>query len=815
MTTELARFSDAYATMTVAFYQPLTLRWVSGWTVSTTADLMATRLIKARSINLRGALSTAAALKVARTGRLPDQIAQAAEASALPPPHAVDVAGHDLPGEVRPVQLSGFPDAVSVGGRIHPFGIVDTTNAASTPQLGLLRRLLSLRPLRQVGNPRAGGLSIPTIVNRRMGFVDNREDLHQHRKDLVQNLVGAVTTNIEASDEVFATAISDSLDVNNVPLYAFLPVVTIREALSPIGIAHYYRQLYFHTEEGVGPLEEAFTIAPNETLEVMYESVRRQVYEELIEEGSELVSESAVEARNMDEVSDKTSAMVQRDSSASMSANASGSIGVYSGGASATASFSVSAQVGREQTTRRLKDVTTRASERITKSFKVSTRSLDEVTTTNVSRRIIQNLSSTPVSFGLRRVLRKVNVKVQELGPRLVWQLYLRNPGTGLARSRFVHFREAEPVAVPDVPPGVRPRPKAGTDTGTANSHLEFISGAGYYAKLRITTTGDRRITGVTVDSVTDLEGGGKDDSAPAPRNELPRNASWDTLTNTYSADVAVERGDSDAVALTYTYSYEPSASALAEWDVERATAVAAITEQLLNEQFEREKTIITEQSKIRPRPANELRREERYEAMNRMVSDLFGRGDDPSEPTPLEIEYFHRYFDIDGMFVFMHPSWWKPRFTASGDGFPRPAYEITSESDPAPLGRSLGWIIQLDGDNRRNEFLNSPWYRICLPMNPRREREAIEWLAKHVEGDLGYNPNKEPLASLLRSVEERRRAEEDLGIGGPDWVTVDATPGAPEDPATPEGVFPIIEEFDVTVPTEGFVYDELKIENI
>jgi hypothetical protein len=798
--------------MTVAFYQPLTIRWVSGSTVTIAADLLAARVVKAKSINLNGALSTAGALKVARRGRLPDELPEV-PTEALPTQRPLDVAGHALTGDIRPVELPGFPDAVSIAGRIYPFGVVDAGEAESEIP-SLFGRILSKATYRyrRTGNPRAGAMTIPAIINRRIGFVDSRIDLHAIRSKLLRNLVSAIDANIESSDDRFANAVSESLVVDGVSLYSFLPILTIREGLSPIGIAHYYRQLYFHTEEGVGPLEEAFTIAPNETLEVMYESVRRQVHEELVEQGSEMVSESAVESRNTDEVSDKTSAMVQRDTSAAMSANASGSIGVYSGGASATASFSVSAQTGRELTTRRLKDVTTRASERITKSYTVRTRSLDEVTTTNVSRRIISNQTGSPVSFGLRRVLRKVNVKVQELGPRLVWQLYLRNPGTGLARSRFVHFREAESIAVPDVPPGVRPRPKGGTDTGSANAQLHYISGSGYYAKLRVSTSSDRRITGITVDSVTDLEGGGKDDSAPAPRNELPRNAAWDASTNTYSADVAIQKGDSDAVSIGYTYSYDPSPSAIAEWDTERAAAIAAITEELLNDQFEREKKIITEQSKIRPRPANELRREERYEAMNRLVSDLFGRGDDPSEPTPLEIEYFHRYFDIDGMFVYMHPSWWKPRFTASSDGIPRPAYEITAESDPAPLGRSLGWIIQLDGDNRRNEFLNSPWYRVCLPIHPGREREAIAWLAKHVEGERGYDPAKEPLKSLLESVEERHSAEQSLGLEGPDWITVDATPGAPENPASPAGVFPLIDEFEVTVPTEGFVYDELTI---
>ena len=149
------------------------------------------------------------------------------------------------------------------------------------------------------------------------------------------------------------------------------------------------------------------------------------------------------------------------------------------------------------------------------------------------------------------------------------------------------------------------------------------------------------------------------------------------------------------------------------------------------------------------------LRREERYEVMNRMVSYLFGRGDDPSEPTPLEIEYFHRYFDIDAIFTYTHPSWWKPRFASKTIGIEREAYEITAESEPAPLGSSLGWLIQLDGDRRRNEFINSPWARICIPMRVGREREAIQWLAKHLEGDVGYNINA---GHFVRTVDRDRK---------------------------------------------------------
>ena len=101
-------------------------------------------------------------------------------------------------------------------------------------------------------------------------------------------------------------------------------------------------------------------------------------------------------------------------------------------------------------------------------------------------------------------------------------------------------------------------------------------------------------------------------------------------------ADALVLPGDGASVQVTYSYTWAPSESVLAAWEAQRAAAVATLTEELLTQQFEKNKALITEKSKIKSRPANDLRQEERYEVMNRMVSYLFGRGDDPSEPTPL-----------------------------------------------------------------------------------------------------------------------------------------------------------------------------------
>jgi hypothetical protein len=46
-------------------------------------------------------------------------------------------------------------------------------------------------------------------------------------------------------------------------------------------------------------------------------------------------------------------------------------------------------------------------------------------------------------------------------------------------------------------------------------------------------------------------------------------------------------------------------------------------------------------------------------------------------------------------------------------------------------LGSSLGWLLQLDGDNLRNAFLNAPWVKAIIPIRPGREKAAFNWLQR------------------------------------------------------------------------------------
>ena len=787
MTTELRKFEDAYASITVAVYEPMILRWVSSWTIASFAEVAAKRVARKRDPESK--LPTALALGSERVSALPDEreLRRLDVESEQPHGDFMSESGRPSGFPVGRVDLGEFPDAFAAGGTVFPRG---ATRFADVE--------------------RQAPAVVPVVFNQTLGELsaEERETRAAVLKDLLSEATAAV-----ADDDELGPRMSKVL--GTIGIYSFLPTVKIEEALSPIGIAHFYRQLYFNTLEGYGPIEEAFTVAPKETLEVLYQNVKRQIHEEVLELGFEQVSETATEQKNVDEVSDKVSSMIQRDASAAMSANASGSIGVWQVGASASAAFNASSQRGREQASRRLKEVTTRAAERITKSTKVTTRDVTDLTTTTLTRRVLSNDGAAPVSFGLRRIFRRVDVKVQDLGPRLVWQLYIRNPGAGLAQSRFVHFRPATPVSVPELPPGMPPRPQGGTDTGSTSSALRWDSGRSrYYVTLSIQVGADRTITSVSIDNITDLEGGGKDDLAPSPVNNEQWDATFDTTTGTYSVKIAVLRGDAASVSVNYTFAWRPSDQVLADWEALRQKKVDELTEEALNEQFEREKKLITAKSKIRHRPAADLRREERYEVLSRMVTHLFARGTDGADPSPLEIEYFHRFFEIDAMFSYTHPSWWRPRYAPVATGFSRPAYEITDESEPAPLGSSLGWLIQLDGDSRRSEFLNSPWVRICIPMRPGRESEAVKWLAAHVEGEVGYDTGSGPLKALLDEIAKRRDVEEGLGIDGPDYVTVDSTigdePSDPNAPLKPSDVYPIVQEFEVTVPTEGFVYDEL-----
>jgi hypothetical protein len=74
MTTELKRFTEAYATMTVAAYEPLILRWISLIGIRFISNSVAYRLPKAAAIKLDGKTPSSLALSKTLRKPLPAQI---------------------------------------------------------------------------------------------------------------------------------------------------------------------------------------------------------------------------------------------------------------------------------------------------------------------------------------------------------------------------------------------------------------------------------------------------------------------------------------------------------------------------------------------------------------------------------------------------------------------------------------------------------------------------------------------------------------------------------------------------------------------
>jgi hypothetical protein len=104
-------------------------------------------------------------------------------------------------------------------------------------------------------------------------------------------------------------------------------------------------------------------------------------------------------------------------------------------------------------------------------------------------------------------------------------------------------------------------------------------------------------------------------------------------------------------------------------------------------------------------------------------------------------------------------------RVSWGGTGRGRDSYLVTEDSAPAPLGASLGWILQLDGDAHRNAFLNSPWVKAVIPIRRNRESAAITWLKENVEGTEGLDqPAKDvvPVENPTDTMVGRRRRRDD-----------------------------------------------------
>lgn len=597
--------------------------------------------------------------------------------------------------------------------------------------------------------------------------------------------------------------------------------------LSPVGVIHLYRQYFFEFESFLGSPVGHVWLSPGGTVELIEVSTRRMLTERSFEQSLETTMRSESEVTTKDDIADAVKEENRDSAKFGFSATGSYSAAVYSASATADLSIENAKTSARETTHQQMRQQSEKLSSEIKRNFKTTFKTSTEVTDTSSKRYVLANNTNKLVNYELRRKMRTVGVQVQDIGVALCWHTFVDDAGRDLGVAKLVHIGqppELGDLIQPDAPQNPTSQaqnvnitiPFVGLDTddtdnaytnGTeTESALDFDEHIQFEFEQRaLFSTPEFTLAAV------DVEPQGVDARLSVQKLKSEEGSSVGTFT--IHLDY-VNWGGKDQIPVKMTLHWSPSQ---AMRDAIKEQYKARMTE-YNNEKARRFKEAYYEAARARirlasgiiPRPAEDLREEERTVVYRALISQLMSVGTHQSKHIISEL--VRSIFDVDKMLYFVAPEWWAPRLhrsaqqlgrepgsTGGGGGSARGSvadisdlrlagveanvgavstfgssalgagisaenivdwggarelnrdnYYITEDSREAKLGSSLGWLLQLDGDDLRNAFLNSPWVKAVMPIRIGKERAALNWLQQaHVEGadglDATYVPSGDP----------------------------------------------------------------------
>ncbi|GIG63143.1 hypothetical protein Lfu02_75150 [Longispora fulva] len=606
--------------------------------------------------------------------------------------------------------------------------------------------------------------------------------------------------------------------------------------LSPVGLVNLFREYFFEFDTFLGAPAGHLWISPGGTVEVIETTSRRSLVEKSAEQSEQTVRRVEESLTEQTDVADAVKESNANDTTLGASASAGASFaGIYHGDASATYSAHNATGKSSEQTHKHTRTQSSKVSSEITRNFKTTFKTVTETTDTSSRRYVVQNTTQKLLNYELRRKMRKVGVQVQHLGTQLSWQVFLGAggggaatvpaPGRKLGLGELVHV-----VPAPDLTSIRKPEP-------LAPLKIERTTYSGVFPIRQHPSSKNAPHLDKTWIRFPDQDRMHRDDGeedeyirADCTFHVVPPGPDY-VLRNDMIVVTAHTQGGGDAnfivheftvvnaaagvfkvlvdelnsggggtIALTISLTWDPPAknpgqeafdAAMVEYHqqvalLQRKTYADAVRDRL---------SLL---SKVRARPSEELRKEERQV----VFADLVTKLRNVSDPH-LGSELIRQMFDIDRMLYFVNPDFWRPDNVTTVAGkdslgrypvpehswtnlskdpiegetvvswyshtsseyppdavtVPQPAptdpptppveqprewrvdYLITEDTLPAPMGSSLGWLIQADGDERRNEFLNAAWVKVVLPIRPGHEVEAFQWLRDvHVEGEAAFD---------------------------------------------------------------------------
>ncbi|MFD9905420.1 hypothetical protein [Streptomyces sp. NPDC059063] len=535
-------------------------------------------------------------------------------------------------------------------------------------------------------------------------------------------------------------------------------------SLSPLGLVHLFRQYFFEFDSFLGPPVQHIWLSPGASVELIETSTRRTLTERTTEAATETTDRTERESTVQDELA--ASVRDENENSTkfgvSLAASASGGIGVFNTEASASTSYETenTRRAAKEKTHKQLRQQTIKLSTEIKRSFKSTFKTVVETTDTSSKRYLLQNTTDELVNYELRRKMRQVGVQVQDIGTQMCWQTYVDRPGDQLGTAKLVHI--AQPPESQVQPTQLIPVPE---------EYEETVEGSwkGPDDDEFDTRLADRVLYpkhGFTYQRHGDVQWLNNNVAAL----EIHETAKG---SNVLAVRIVGHSEDEDVFSYRFTVTYAPSAAyrkEIEDQNKERLKQVDQEKERAAKEAFYKaaqERVEIA--SEIAPRPFADLREEERIVVYRDLVRQLFTgaglSGGTGQQAHHVMAELVQSLFDVEKMLYFVAPEWWVPNKLAGkqhigvegGDGtqeFEKSTvvtwgsgisdaddYYITAGSAPARLGSSLGWLLQLDGDNLRNAFLNAPWVKAIVPIRQGKEFEALDWLTNAgVEGTDGLD---------------------------------------------------------------------------
>lgn len=593
-------------------------------------------------------------------------------------------------------------------------------------------------------------------------------------KELASIFYANLGANAKASfDDVLSKA---DMDVDD-PYLTFDPKTDVKDvSISPIGIVHLFRQYFFELDTFLGTPVGHVWLSPGSEVELIETSTRKTITEKTVEQELQTIVKTEKSTTDQDELSEAVKQDNREDLKLGVTVTVNQSWG--SGNASATASMNMdrTQQTAREVTHKRMRQQTEKLSSEIRENYKTSLKTITEVTDTSSKRYKLLNNTEKLLNYELRRKMRQVAVQVQDIGSYLCWETFVDEPGADIGLANLVHV--AQPPDLLPVPPETEPEtPKDQVIPFQLQASWTILDRdvPGPFIVLRkwnlppapegfdVVIAEDIELTQVSVighevDEYTSTFGSwdfvAKFDSPGQLSIGIVRDhLGWDDELHfglggvlTYRATQTKKQEIKDAVKKA-----NEAAGKAPTIENERRTKEAYI---------KAAKERIELASAVTRRVAEDLREEERIIVYRKLITSLmtsyqYEYASDRNRHVLAEL--INSIFDIDKMLYFVAPDWWKPRqhlkqYLSINDlqsrlaesivswGPLRPDnYLITEKSMPAPLGSSLGWLLQLDGDNLRNAFLNAAWVKAVIPVRPGKERAAMAWLQNvNVEGSEG-----------------------------------------------------------------------------